>query len=71
MVGRMLSTALLVIGVFLLVAGGAGYMEALNDRVQGTGSQVALLAVGGILTLAGRYLRQRRARASTARRSTP
>lgn len=58
----MLPTVLLAIGVFLLVAGGAGYMEALNDRVHGTGDQLALLVAGGVLTLTGRYLRQRRTR---------
>lgn len=50
-------TGTLGVGVFLLVAGGAGYVEALTDPVHGTADQVALILVGALLALAGRYLR--------------
>jgi hypothetical protein len=46
----------LVAGLFLIVAGGAGYIEASLDPVHGTGGQLALIGIGIALTAAGRLI---------------
>lgn len=51
------ATGVLGVGVFLMVAGGAGYLEAMTDPVRGTASQTALILAGALLALTGRYLR--------------
>lgn len=53
-VRRAAARASLAVGLFLIVAGGAGYIAASQDRVHTTGDQLALIAVGIGLTAAGR-----------------
>lgn len=48
----------LAVGIFLIVAGGAGYITASVDPVHTTGDQLALIAVGIALTAAGRIIPQ-------------
>jgi hypothetical protein len=55
-VKRAAATACLAVGLFLIVAGGAGYIAASQDPVHTTGDQVALIAVGIGLTAAGRII---------------
>ena len=50
--------ACLAVGIFLIVAGGAGYITASLDPVHTTGDQLALIAVGIALTAAGRIIPQ-------------
>ena len=45
------------IGVFLLVAAGAGYISALRDPAHDTSDQVTLIVVGAVLAVIGRFLR--------------
>ena len=46
----------LVGGIFLIVAGGAGYIEASLDPVHSTGEQLLLIAIGIALTAVGRLI---------------
>jgi hypothetical protein len=46
----------LVGGIFLIVAGGAGYIEASLDPVHSTSEQLVLVAIGIALTAAGRLI---------------
>jgi hypothetical protein len=48
----------LAVGIFLIVAGGSGYVAASLDPVHTTGDQLALIAVGIALTAAGRIIPQ-------------
>jgi hypothetical protein len=50
--------ACLAVGLFLIVAGGAGYVTASLDPVHTTGDQLALIAIGIALTAAGRVIPQ-------------
>ena len=47
----------LAFGIFLIVAGGAGYVAASLDPVHSTGEQLVLVAIGIALTAAGRLIR--------------
>ena len=55
-VKRAAARACLAVGIFLIVAGGAGYITASLDPVHTTGDQLALIAVGIALTAAGRII---------------
>ena len=57
-VKRAAARACLVVGIFLIVAGGTGYVTASLDPVHTTGDQLALIAVGIALTAAGRIIPQ-------------
>jgi hypothetical protein len=48
----------LFVGIFLIVAGGAGYIEASLDPVHSTGEQLMLIAIGIALTAGGRLIPQ-------------
>jgi hypothetical protein len=48
----------LFVGIFLIVAGGAGYIEASLDPVHSTGEQLVLIAIGIALTAGGRLIPQ-------------
>ncbi len=56
-VKRALARACLAAGIFLIVAGGAGYVAASLDPVHSTGEQLVLVAIGIALTAAGRLIR--------------
>ena len=56
-VKRAVALTCLAFGIFLIVAGGAGYVAASLDPVHSTGEQLALIAVGIALTAAGRLIR--------------
>ena len=43
-------------GLFLIVAGGVGFIMASQDPVHTTGDQLAIIAVGIVLTAAGRLV---------------
>jgi hypothetical protein len=53
-VKRAAARTCLVGGIFLIVAGGAGYIEASLDPVHSSGEQLVLIAIGIALTAAGR-----------------
>ena len=55
-VKRAAARACLAVGIFLIVAGGAGYITASLDPVHTTGDQLVLIAVGIALTAAGRSI---------------
>ena len=55
---RAAATTCLAVGIFLIVAGGAGYISASLDPVHTTGDQLTLIAVGIALTAAGRIIPQ-------------
>ena len=57
-VKRAAARACLGVGIFLIVAGGAGYIAASMDPVHTTGDQLVLIAVGIALTAAGRVIPQ-------------
>jgi hypothetical protein len=46
----------LAVGIFLIVAGGTGYITASLDPVHTTADQLVLVAIGIALTAAGRII---------------
>ena len=57
-VKRAAARTCLAVGIFLIVAGGAGYIAASMDPVHTTGDQLALIAIGIALTATGRIIPQ-------------
>jgi len=57
-VKRAAAKACLAVGIFLIVAGGAGYIAASQDPVHTTADQLVLVAIGIGLTAAGRLIPQ-------------
>ena len=57
-VKRAAAKTCLAVGIFLIVAGGTGYIVASQDPVHTTGDQLVLIAIGIGLTAAGRIIPQ-------------
>jgi hypothetical protein len=57
-VKRAAAKGCLAVGIFLIVAGGAGYIAASQDPVHTTADQLVLVAIGIGLTAAGRIIPQ-------------